>query len=195
MIQYQRRKFIPVNLEQDKLDLIEEIIKSDRKYSDNEDLYEDFFNETCKRSMGIINIVSSDTTLRAYIKKIATTSILNVLKNSGRMRRTKSGFVPTQEVSIEDSDNYKNIEISYMNFGVEESPEDIAVQKDIIKQVFDAVSRVAEEDSEKQYLQIYKLRYDKGMTQKEISEELGLSQSEVSKRLFKLMENVKKSFR
>ena len=33
------------------------------------------------------------------------------------------------------------------------------------------------------------------MTQKEISEELGLSQSEVSKRLFKLMEKVKQSFR
>jgi RNA polymerase sigma factor (sigma-70 family) len=35
------------------------------------------------------------------------------------------------------------------------------------------------------------LRYDKGMTQKEISEELGLSQSEISKRLYKLMEQVR----
>ena len=43
------------------------------------------------------------------------------------------------------------------------------------------------------YLQIYKLRYDNGMTQKEISEELGLSQSEISKRLFRLMKKVKES--
>ena len=43
----------------------------------------------------------------------------------------------------------------------------------------------------KDYLHIYILRYDKGMTQKEISDEIGISQSEVSKRLYRLMEKVK----
>ena len=54
---------------QDKIDLIEKIIKQDRKFVDNEDLYDDFFNETCKRSVNIIKTITSDATLEAYLKK------------------------------------------------------------------------------------------------------------------------------
>ena len=187
-----------MDLAQDKLELIEKIIKNDRKFFNNEDLYGDFFNETCRRSLGIINVVSSNVALEAYLKKIATTSIINVLKDSGRLRRTKTGFASTNTVSLEEesfSNNYANIKISYKNFNIQESPEEIVVRKDILKQIASTVLKVDESEPEKQYLQIYKLRYDNGMTQKEISEELGLSQSEVSKRLFKLMEKVKQSFR
>ena len=172
------------------------IIRNDRKFSNNEDLYDDFFNETCKRSYGIVSIVSSDVALEAYLKKIATTSILSVLKDSGRLRRNRSGYTPTQEVSYDEvSDKYTTADISYSRFVTDISPEDIVIKKDTLKQVADVVLQMDAEDTSKQYLQIYKLRYDNGMTQKEISEELGLSQSEISKRLFKLMENVKKSFR
>ena len=58
-----------MELEQDKINLIEKIIKNDRKYANNEDLYDDFFNETCKRSLLIIKTITSDTTLEAYLKK------------------------------------------------------------------------------------------------------------------------------
>ena len=187
-----------MDLAQEKLDLIAKIIKSDRKFSNNEDLYEDFFNETCRRSLSIVNVVSSDVALEGYLRKIATTSILNVLKDSGRLRRTKSGFTSTDTISIEDtvaSNDYSTVKISYKTFSIEESPEDIIVRKDTLKQIALTVLSADKAEPEKQYLQIYKLRYDKGMTQKEISEELGLSQSEVSKRLFKLTQKVKQSFR
>ena len=88
-----------------------------------------------------------------------------------------------------------DIKISYDNFVLNETPEEIIVRKETIEQVAMTVVGADIEDPEKQYLQIYKMRYDKEMTQKEISQELGLSQSEVSKRLFKLMEKVKQSFR
>ena len=185
-----------MDLAQDKLELIEKIIKNDRKYSNNEDLFDDFFNENCKRSIGIIKIVSSDAALEAYLRKIATTSIINVLKDSGRLKRTKSGYTTTNEISLDEkiSNKYAETDISYKNFTVEISPEELAIQNDTIKQVSKLIKKFDEEEPEKQYLQIYKLRYDNGMTQKEISEELGLSQSEVSKRLFKLMKKLKESF-
>lgn len=182
-----------MDLAQDKLELIEKIIRNDKKFSNNEDLFEDFFNETCKRSIGIVNIVTSDTALEAYLKKIATTSILNVLKDAGRLRRTRTGYTPLEETTI--SNKYSEVEISYGKFNIEISPEELAIQQETIKQVADLICKIDEDDPNKQYLQIYKLRYDNGMTQKEISEELGLSQSEVSKRLFKLMKKVKESFR
>ena len=77
-----------MELTQDKIDLISKIIKNDRKYPNNEDLYDDFFNETCKRSVAILNAVESETTLEAYLKRVVTTSIVTVLKDSGRLRRT-----------------------------------------------------------------------------------------------------------
>lgn len=184
-----------MEIAQDKLDLIEKVIKNNNKYSNNEDLYDDFFNETCQRSLTIINSLSSGSVLEAYLRKIATTSIISVLKDSGRLRRTKSGYKKTQEVSIEEipSVDYSNINVSYGNFNVQESPETVMVKNDVLQKIYETVVAIDASDSKKQYLQIYKLRYDNGMTQKEISEETGLSQSEISKRLFKLMEKVKQS--
>ncbi len=60
--------------------------------------------------------------------------------------------------------------------------------------VVESIHQINNAEPEKQYLDLYKLRYQEGMTQSEIAEELNLSQSEVSKRLFKLMKKVKKAF-
>lgn len=186
-----------MELTQDKIDLIEKIIKNDRKFTNNEDLYDDFFNEMCKRSIPIVNTISSDITLEAYLRKIATTSILNVLKDSGRLRRTREGFTPTNNISLDavkEEDNYSNAKIVYQQIDFENEPEDFAVQNEILQKVIDSLYAINKAEPEKQFLKIYKLRYDEGMTQKEIANELNLSQAEISKRLFKLMEKVKQAF-
>ena len=188
-----------MELAQDKIDLIEKIIKNNRKFANNEDLYDDFFNETCKRSLLIVKTVTSDATLEAYLRKIATTSILNVLKNEGRLRRTKTGYMSTHEKPLETVVNsslpdYSKIEISYEPVAIQDTPEDVAVKKEILQIIVDSVFEVDEQEPEKQYARLYDLRYEKGLTQKEIAEELNISQSEVSKRLFKLMEKVKQTF-
>ena len=188
-----------VELAQDKIDLIEKIIKSDRKFANNEDLYDDFFNETCKRSFLIVKTVTSNETLEAYLKKIATTSILNVLKNEGRLRRSKSGYMSTQNVPLESVvessiPDYSKIEVNYGPVVIQDTPEDYGVKKEILQLIVNTVYEIDEQEPDKQYLKLYDLRFEKGMTQKEIAEELSLSQSEVSKRLFKLMEKVKQTF-
>ena len=190
-----------MELTQDKLNLIEKIIKNDRKFANNEDLYEDFFNEMCKRSIPIVNTITSDLTLEAYLKKIATTSILNVLKDSGRLRRTREGYIPTNNVSLDEikennssSDSYKIAKITYQNIDFDNEPEDLAVEQEVLQKLINSLYKINKTEPEKQFLRIYKLRYEEGMTQKEIANELNLSQAEISKRLFKLMEKVKKAF-
>lgn len=188
-----------MELAQDKIDLIEKIIKNDRKFANNEDLFDDFFNETCKRSLLIVKTVTSDATLEAYLKKIATTSILNVLKNEGRLRRTRTGYMSTKEFPLETVSqsslpDYSKMEISYEPIAIQDTPEDVAVKKEILQIIVDSVFEVDELEPDKQYARLYDLRYEKGLTQKEIAEELSISQSEVSKRLFKLMEKVKQTF-
>lgn len=181
-----------MELAQDKIDLISRIIKNDRKYPNNEDLYDDFFNETCKRSVAIINAIESEATLETYIKRVATTSIINVLKDSGRLRRTRSGYMSSREVTLDSNDvDYTEVVIRYSDVNVPENPEEIVIQKEILEFVADTIKKIDEEEPDKEYLHIYTLRYDKGMTQKEISDELGLSQSEISKRLYKLMNKVR----
>ncbi len=182
-----------MELAQDKIDLISKIIKNDRKYPNNEDLYDDFFNETCKRSVTILGAIETESTLEAYLKRIVTTSIINVLKDSGRLRRTRSGYMSTIQVPLEDTEtvDYSNVIINYGDIKIPESPEEIVIQKEILSFVADTIKQIDSENPDKNYLHIYTLRYDKGMTQKEISEVLGLSQSEISKRLYKLMEKVR----
>jgi RNA polymerase sigma factor (sigma-70 family) len=197
-----------VELTQDKIDLISSIIKKDRKYPNNEDLYDDFFNETCKRSMSIINAIDNEATLSSYVKRIATTSIINVLKDSGRLRRTKGGYVPIKETSLSEvslpeieepsvSDDvpvlkdYSGIHISYAGYDLPETPEELVIQKDVLDFISKSIIEIDKENEDKKYLEIYTLRYDKGLTQRQIADEVGISQSEVSKRLFDLMETVK----
>lgn len=185
-----------MELEQDKINLIEKIIKSDRKYANNEDLYEDFLNETCKRSLLIVKTITSDATLEAYLRKIATTSIINVLKNEGRLRRSKGSFVPTQNVSLDEPVNmqdYSNIKIVYEPANIQETPEDLAIKKDILQKISDSVYEIDKNNPDENYLKLYYLRYEHGLTQKEIADELKISQSEVSKRLFKLMVEVRQA--
>ena len=86
------------------------------------------------------------------------------------------------------------MQIEYKIIDFDSNPEDIAVKNEVLQSIVNSLYKINDAEPEKQYLKIYKLRYDEGMTQKEIANELNLSQAEISKRLFKLMEKVKKAF-
>lgn len=192
-----------MELAQEKINLIKKIIKSDRKYSDNEDLFDDFFNESYKRSFLIVKSVENEASLEAYLKKIIATSIVVVLKDSGRVRRTKEGFVSTKEESIDQifaaaaekySEKYSNIHISYDIVDLKDGPEELVIKKETLQTLIDAVSIAHSKNPAKQYMQLYEMRYVKELKQTQIAQELNLSQSEVSKRLLELMEQVKAAF-
>lgn len=122
-----------------------------------------------------------------------------MLKNEGRLRRTRTGYMSTKELPLETVSqsslpDYSKMEISYEPLAIQDTPEDVAVKKEILQIIVDSVFEVDELEPDKQYARLYDLRYEKGLTQKEIAEELSISQSEVSKRLFKLMEKVKQTF-
>jgi RNA polymerase sigma factor (sigma-70 family) len=180
-----------VDLTQEKIDLIEKVIRNNRKFSGNADLYEDFFNETYKRSLSIVGAVNSDA-LEPYLRKVAATSIISVLKDSGRLRRTRQGFVPTPEEPLETVETRpEHVFTAYRDVTPEITPEDTAVQNELFQKVNDILNKINAENPDKNYLELFNMRYASAMTQKEIAEVLKLSQSEVSKRLFALMNKVK----
>ena len=176
-----------VELTQDKTDLIEKIIKNDRKFSGNEDLYDDFFNETSKRSLLIVESVTTPNILEAYLRRIASTAILNVLKDEGRLRRTAEGFTKVETVPVSDGaqieykNEYADIQISYEPIDIKDTPEDAFIKKEILQSIINAVYDVDCKNPEKQYLKLFNYRFENGLTQREIAQEMGISQSEVSK--------------
>jgi RNA polymerase sigma factor (sigma-70 family) len=190
---------VELELEQEKVDLIKQIIKSDKKYVNNEDLFDDFFSESYKRSFLIVKTVKNEASLQSYVRKIVTTAIITVLKDSGRLRRTQEGFVPLKEESLDEIINapknkYSDANVSYDIIDLKDGPEEIVIKKEVLQTLADAVSVAHNNNIAKQYMQLYQLRYVKGLKQKEIAQELNLSQSEVSKRLLELMEEVKATF-
>ena len=187
-----------MELAQEHLDLIKQIIKSDKKYQGNEDLFEDFFNETCKRSLSIVETMDDGQVLEAYLRKVASTAIVVVLKNMGRVRRSHQGYVSntdkeTSSVEMKETALSGNYDTNYNFITINPTPEEIVINKEQLQSVYDSVVIAHSQNIEKQYLQIYELRYVEGKKQADIAREMNISQSQVSKRLFELMEAVKKS--
>ena len=180
--------------------LIEKYVRNNAKYQGNEDLFDDFCNESFRKSYIIFNSGSSIQKIESYVSKVVNTSILTVLKDSGRLKRNSRGYVKSPEVSLDEvkqsvtknhaaDDVYSSDLPKVFDYDIEDpksSVEDSAATKELLQKIADLVCILHSENAEKNYLKIYECRYIKGMKQKEIAEELSISQSEVSKRLIEL---------
>lgn len=192
---------------QEQRDLIEKLIKSNNKFSGNEDLLDDFCSETYKRSHLLFeNVGIAD--LESYIAKVANTAILNVLKENGRVRRRQDKYVSTQEIlinplpakpSFDDVEKSQSSAVFNGAFVYEiadprDSFEEKIVRKDLLQKVVDIVLVAQTKEPTKEFLKIFYLRYVKELKQKEIAQEINISQGEVSKRLIEIAEIVKTHF-
>ncbi len=173
--------------------LIEKFVKANKNFKGNEDLFEDFCSEAFQKTYMIFNSSSNIQKIENYVAKVVHTSILNVLKNSGRVRRTNEGFVPTKEIKVPEFNSTIKVKTQplgpsfIMDFpDPKETAEEILITKDCIQKISDAVCVVHKEVPSQQFLDIFYLRYVKGLKQTDIAKFLNLSQSEVSKRLMQL---------
>lgn len=186
--------------------LIERLIQSSSKYAGNEDLFEDFFNEVFRRSCHVLNGVNEVTFVENYLRKVVQSAILAVLKDMGRVRRLSKGFVSDQREipvsslnilqensvsQLEFEENIYNNNFSYALNKTSLSIEDLLISKDLLKNIIDIVFKENALAPQKQYLEIFKLRFKDNKKQSEIAEELSISQSEVSKRLVEISKIVK----
>ena len=173
--------------------LIEKIVKTNKNYSGNEDLLEDFCSEAFQKSYLMFNSTSNIQKIESYVSKVVHTSILTVLKNSGRVRRATSGYVPTKEIVVPEFTSETVIKAQplgpefILDFpDPQESVEEILITKDCLQRIADAVCVIHKEVPSQLFLDIFYLRYVQGSKQSDIAKSLNLSQSEVSKRLMQL---------
>lgn len=173
--------------------LIEKFVKSNKNFQGNEDLFEDFCSEAFQKSYMIFNSSSNIQKIESYVSKVVHTSILSVLKNSGRVRRTNEGFIPTKEIKVPEFNSTVTVKPQplgpsfVMDFpDPKETAEEILITKDCLQRIADAVCVIHKEVPSQLFLDIFYLRYIKSEKQVAIANALNLSQSEVSKRLMQL---------
>ena len=211
--------------------LIENLVKANPKYSGNEDLLEDFCSETYQKSYLILQSVDNEESLKTYLRKVVSSAIVDVLKNSGRLIRSVKGYKSVKEVTIgvknqdlgeeisssenivldnadsenntiiaEEYDNNKHLMINIppsissdlTNIkDPKESIEEQIIRKDIIENIINKVEQINVEKPGEMYLKIFYMRYFLNKKQKDIADEIGISQSEISKRLVQLSRLIK----
>ena len=188
---------------QEQKNLIEKLVKSNAKFIGNEDLLEDFCSEVYGRSCHVLNGIREVNSIEGYLRKVVQTSIINVLKDSGRIRRLSKGYTNIQREiplsalaeqtssAVESEEKILSENYSYSLRDDNISAEEIIINRDLLKNVVDIVFKQNIQMPEKQYLEIFRLRYKARKTQSEIASELGLSQSEISKRLVEISKFVK----
>lgn len=186
-------------------ELIEKLVRANNKFKGNEDLLEDFCSETFKRSYSLFeNINIKD--IESYVAKVANTAILTVLKQNGRVRRRENRYVSTREILVSpvaiktpvtSSVKIQNTDDEPVIYDIadpRDSFEEKIVRKDLLQKIVDIVLVAQKNNPQKEYLKIFFLRYVKELKQREIAEEINLSQAEVSKRLVEIVKIVKSHF-
>lgn len=172
-------------------------IKTNAKYQGNEDLCEDFLAEAVRRSISVTENADDISYLVPYLKKVVNTSILTVLKNAGRVRRIKNDFVPAPVVVSLDTLVESDIELQMPEFSLENLPDpdsdfsEVIASRELLSQVCNAVLVANSSNKSKLYYEIFVKRYVDMKKQSIIAEELGISQSEVCKRLYELVKIIK----
>lgn len=173
-------------------EFIERLVKLNNKFVGNEDLLEDFCSETYKRSYSLFESVDP-MGLESYIAKVVNTSVLTVLRENGRVRRRENKYVSTNDIFVTNQSS--QIESFVYNMpDPRDSFEEKIVRKDLLQKIVDIVLVAQKNSPAKEFLRIFYLRYIKELKQKEIAEEVNISQAEVSKRLIELAQIVKSHF-
>jgi len=178
-----------VELTQEHRNLIEGIVRKNPRLNGNEDLFEDFCSETFKRSFHIISSISDMKNLELYLNKVASSAILSVLKDSGRLRRSRSGYVKISQQSTSYNNNDPEdilINIPDPAINIEES----FIKNDEIKLIRNLIQQIDKNERDKKYIDIFHLRYIMGYKQSQIASETGISQGEISKRLVELAKKI-----
>ena len=157
-------------------------LKKDKRYSGNEDLTEKFLKEIEKNiEKTEINILSKEVP-SDYVDRFVSSCIINVLKKNNRIYRVTSGTKGTKK--------YKSVSYDIMDY------KPITEKKELLHsfklRAVKILKDIEKEYPEKNYGEIYALRYIEKRNLSEIANILAKTEEEIAKDMFSLIEELKK---
>jgi len=164
------------------------MVTANKRFSGNEDLFEDFCAEALERCCFLFNKTNEISKIESYLNKLTSNAMINVLKTSGRIARESGAYknITNKTVSLENplDDGFIDIKDTTINF-VEKITE-----VETLREIYNLVLKFNTENPQQNYSKIFYMKYVQGKKQREIASELNISQGEVSKRLFNLMQKI-----
>lgn len=168
--------------------LIERMVATNKRFKGNEDLFEDFCSEAFEKCCFLLQKTDEIQRIENYLNKLISSAIISVLKSSGRITRSADGYknIATQTVALENplDNGFYDIKDTSINF-VEKMTE-----KETLKEIYTLVLKLNDEHPKENYATIFYMKYVQNKKQREIASYLNISQGEVSKRLFNLIQMI-----
>lgn len=157
-------------------------IKKDKRYSGNEDLIEKFLKEIEKNMEKTeVNILSKEIS-SDYVERFVSSCIINVLKKNNRIYRVTSNAKGIKK--------YKTVSYDIMNY------EPISEKKELLHsfklRAVKIIKDIEKDYPEKNYGEIYALRYIEKKNLSEIANILAKNEDEIAKDIFSLIAELKK---
>lgn len=157
-------------------------IKKDKRYFGNEDLTDKFLDEIKKSERrAAINLLSEELP-QDYKERFVSSCIIKVLKRNERLFKRGN--------SVKNQKKYKPVSYDIMNYAPINEKREIlhSVKLRVVKILKD----IEKDYPDKNYGEIYALRYIENKNLREISTILAKPEEEIAKDIFSMVEEVKK---
>jgi len=186
-----------MNITQAQKEFIENIIKECPGYVGYEYLLDEFCNEVIRRAYSFISKQNELDNIKVYVKRIAKSAILEVIKNSKDLsvsnKANNNDFEKQEALTFgyefdENGDIALNYDISF-----EKVPDnEVHLSESQINRIKEIIGNIDKKNNTNFYKNIFELRYLKGLNNNEIAEKLAIEESEVDKKLLFMLGKVKK---
>ena len=173
--------------------LIESIIKNNRRFSGNEDLFEHLFKETIKRARPILATVEDINNAEVYLNKIVNIVILDAIKNKKSLKIHQNNVTPVIDQDFTSAKTYELDDQEEIIINIPDPASEIKCKittEEEIRQIKDLILSFNTKERSKKYYAIFIMHYIDGLDQSEIAARLGINEEEVSKRLVELTQKI-----
>lgn len=182
-----------MELTQEYRNFVESIIKNNRRFSGNEELFDFIYSETIKRSGSILTTFTDMANSEIYINKIVNAVIFEALKNKGNIKKVEHIPSQSEENSKTSIKSYDLDEFGEILLDIQDPTPNIQcgiIDKKEINEIKNAVLALNKQEPDKKYYDIFVMRYIDGIVQSKIAADIKISENEVSRRLSELTQKV-----
>jgi len=169
--------------------IILEAIQTNPRFQGNEELLEPIYNNVLERLGNVVDAISDETIVRDYINKIVKLAVINVIK--AQKSTPAHTTIVEKKANIPQRIKSDDIYSTFTYTPIEQNNELYVSKNDLIK-IEQEIIKLNENSQNKEFLNLYSLRYTKNKSIEDISDDLNMSQAQVAERLFEISALVKR---